>query len=291
MSDLAVLATVLILSAAPAFCADDVATVIAAHYPAELMSEEIPEIQTRFWDYKAIDLDGDSSTSEMVVLYSNLSEGQLCVLRTDAAATERLCAAEDLHGSRASLEVMDLESDGRPEFSATLHSFGDGGAFSWLFRWREGWETLTAEGEPLRDPLFFDFDGDGDLDALNGAEYRAETQLIHFWQGQGFEPGEWRVVQWTSLHRKEGPPTTKEYEVSLGEGEHDYRIRVAFDNGVTSATVSMNGSAIFAPHHFRPGVRALVSPTMTLTEPAQLRIELQGKPGGELYVIVESPPS
>ncbi|HSN67940.1 MAG TPA: hypothetical protein VLV48_01760, partial [Thermoanaerobaculia bacterium] len=86
---------------------------------------------------------------------------------------------------------------------------------------------------------------------------------------------------------REGATARVIRSISVPESRQgDYPIRVVTNDSVTSAKVTVDGRALFAPHDFRPGARVLTSEPTALTRTSEVEVELAGKPGAEIVLLV-----
>lgn len=301
MSKLTLLCAIVIsvISFAPhqALCATD-QDIALSFYPQSLIDEF-----ARFGE------DGETLNKQvstgrvgslLIAAYSNRFSGAIRVIQTAGSPSvvdEVNTDVYRLGGANASLRLLDLDGDGTPEVIVrySLMRFDE----DWIFKLKDAHLVFIGPAVQKRgctlsiaqNADYVDVDGDGTLELLvPPAGHTAETlTTIYKLTSAGFTPSADKILFRDRLVRDTAAPEDydtvvyaqagKNYTVRLVNGGRDGK------NAVTSALVTVNGSALFTPNDFKPKQHLLQVPFVAKAENT-VTVTVSGAPGSELLFLI-----
>jgi hypothetical protein len=280
---------------------------VATFFPQRLIDESQRDYEAggplpfQTFAFVAADLDNDGS-SFLVAAYSNGFSGVVRVLeRIDGTA--RVVDEPDLPlmgGIFPSVDVPDVEGDGRPEIAVSYSQAG-GSTADWVFRW-DG-TRLRLIGPVTRDERslvdtrlsnssFEDIDGDGIQEIVEptAADSGAPAWRVYRLEGSQY-------VDSTSLHFLDSfyiNPTTPQaatrgfvvanpgpgFQLTVINGDRDGT------NRVTAGTIRLNGHMVVSPAEIGADVRTVVRRVTVLGE-NRVEVSLVGDVGSWVLVTIE----
>jgi len=281
------------------------AQIVANAYPAELSAD--PDAQARFSTFVAFDMDGNGQTL-LIALYTNGTRAGLSVVNRGGQVLSHP-DTRSLKGFKGELEIVDLDHDGVPEIIVRLYS-GHGANIpdTWIYAWRGGQLTLISPTQRvhalditvLSQIAPVDLDGTGKLAILAFPGVRRDDNGNRVANGDGMvyalangmyapTPMRFTFAQSFVRHTASPNPTVKHFAASPGQATLRI-VNGAAPGGLTvdSARVILNGATIAAPSSFKPQTRTLAIPVQ-LTTDNNLSVELAGKPGAGIWIIVAGP--
>jgi hypothetical protein len=281
----ALIATLLLLTAAAAFAAD--ADIVAAAYPQRLITDYFANYQqagespVRFSHFAPLGAD------LIVAAYTNGFSGAIRVLRRDGTVVNE----PSLHitGIVPTVETVNLDGAGSDEVIVSFSS-ARGRETNWVFRWTGS--ALQQIAPLLVDAGWKDLDGDGKLEIyepsgeyghFDSAPEAPDLNVFHLSNG-GYVPSP-KVVFSRTFQRSTAAPQTAVEPFSVAAGVYTLRVT----NNRSSGSISVNGVAILTPKTLHP---AITTATMTVTLNAinVLAVELTGQPGSSVKVVIETIP-
>lgn len=277
--------------------------IVRQFFPQSLIDESEKDAQAGgpapFQDssFVTAELNGPGNGQFIVAAYTNGFGGAVRVLRKQNGSAA-LVSEPNLRmgGVFSEIDLVDVDNDNKPEVDVSFSS-ANGHFSTWLFKWT-GTElvsigpTTTRDGDiltQLRSPAFFDLDGDGVLEAVNGVETDDEPIRIFALQNGTYRL--WKNVNFFSTYvRHEGRPENVEDTFSvLSPGLYTLRV-VNGDrygkNRVSSAEIRLNGSVVVTPNRFNQQVREIVLP-VSIVSTNVVSADLQGAPGGQFIITIE----
>jgi len=285
------LITLMLCLFAAAVAADD-ADLVDAAYPQRLLTEyadyqDGTAPPAPFSDFASV---GDDL---LAAAYTNGFTGAILLLRRDG--TVALDPSLRISGVVPSVETVNLDGAGNDEVIVSFSS-PRGRDSSWVFR-REG-ETLTLIGPSavdedgdlyptIVDAGWLDLDGDGILElyAPSGdpGDFDAEPQPPSFVvyalsNGQYGPTGSLTYAR--QFERTTGAPNDFRETFLAVPGASTLKIA---NDGVSSASVRLNGATVVTPNMLNPDVRA-ITVDVTLQSSNTIEVELAGAPGSSLTV-------
>jgi hypothetical protein len=285
------LITLMLCLFATAVAADD-AQVVDAAYPQRLLTEyadyqdgTAPPAQLSDFAFVGDDL--------LAAAYTNGFTGAILLLRRDG--TVALDPSLHISGVVPSVETVNLDGTGNEEVIVSFSS-PRGRDSNWIFR-REG-ETLALIGPSavdedgdlyptIVDAGWLDLDGDGSLELYapsgNPGDFDAEPQPPSFvvytlTNGQYAPAGSLSYAR--RFERTTAAPNDFRETFLAQPGAHTLKIA---NDGVSSATVRLNGADIVTPNMLNPNVRT-ITVDVTLQSSNTIEVELASAPGSSLTV-------
>ena len=270
--------------------------IVRRAYPDALLQDfyrdaEPDEHAPIIYGFTRADLDGTGKQDYLVAAYSNVGHGTERVLRVVNGAPVVVAEStlRDLHGSACSVELRHLDTDPTPEIVVSYEVMR--GKAVWIYKWSNGALSLFGptrtdgfgqQHTVLANPVFVDIDGDGIDEIIVPAERNTDSVLSKTYQ---LRNGQFGLADPTlffaTYTRTDGDPDEFEDSVVAAPGKYVVNIVNGDRSGakkVTSATVQINGAAIFSPNDFKKQGRNLSAP-VTLPDRATITVEVAGAPG------------
>lgn len=281
--------------------------IVRSSYPDRLVrdfaeSAEEGETVPFLISHSRLDIDGQS---HILAAYSNGASAAVRLLRVQNSSP--IVVAEQpeglaLSGTDPALQLLDLDSDGRPEAIVTLRLMHH--RESWVFAISAGALRLLGPsrqnaGMKLSDATnaeFVDIDGDARTELLVPPSRFDENQTYKIYQlgPDGFRPTVTQLVLHDRFVRTTAEPDEYETTFSATAGQK-YVLRLingdsSGKNPVTSAVVRINGTVIVGPQHFKPKQR-VTEVSFQVQASNTLLVEVAGAPQSELRLIIVHPKS
>jgi hypothetical protein len=275
-------------------------------YPADLFASRNPDAPSRFSTFVAADLNRNGQML-LVALYTNGMRAGISVLDRSG----HVLSHPDLpflKGFRGELEAIDLDGDGVPEIIARLVA-GHGYDIpdSWVFAWRNGVLTLISptatvhnlQLTPLSQIAAVDVDGSGKLSllAFPGVHRDDSGKLVDDGDVEvyAFSNGKITATATTlsyaeTFYRSTSGPAKSVADFAATPGRKILRIinGTSAGNTVDSGRVTLNGVDIVRPTDFKPKIHVIDIPVQ-LSSQNHIEIDLTGKPGSGIWVMVVAP--
>ncbi|HSY48724.1 MAG TPA: VCBS repeat-containing protein [Thermoanaerobaculia bacterium] len=301
---LALIAISILSAALPACGQLSDAQIVANAYPSELSADQ--DATTRFSTFVAAGFGGGQTL--LIALYTNGTRASLSVLNRGGQVLSQ-SDMRSLKGFKGELEIVDVDGDGVPEIVARLYSgHGENIPDTWIYAWRGGQLTLISPTQRvhalditlLSQIALVDLDGTGKLAILAFPGVRRDDSGNRVANGDGIvytlasgqyaaTPLRFTYAQPFLRHTGSPDPVIKHFAASPGQAT----LRIVNGSApgglaVDSARVILNGTTIAAPSSFKPQTRTLTIPVQLAAENT-LSVELAGKPGAGIWIIVAGP--
>ncbi len=259
--------------------------------------------------YAVGDLNRDG-TVFIVAAYSNGFEGTVRVLQktgNNFGLISESSSRELLGGDFPKVELMDIDSDGRPEVIVSFVS-GRGPRGVWVYRWTGAALELISPAETdqygnrhtlLVEPDFIDLDGDGKLEIVQSTStgpyppgeilpIPPVTFEVFKFDGQKYVLLSNDFYQRNFYVRQTGAPIDSSASFNVQSPNSLYSMSIingaqAGTNRVSSASVKLNGNVIAGPNDFNQKVYVLVFQVPVQAQNT-LEVELKGQPGSYITV-------
>jgi hypothetical protein len=275
-------------------------------YPQRLSDESVADFQQggpapfRARAFELADLDGTGTANYIVAAYTNGFRAAIRVLKLQDS-TAILVTEPNLRllgGIFPAVKLVDIENDGRTEV-AIYFSSARASTFDWVFKWTGtelrliGPASVDEHGDvftDLGDSGFFDVDGDGMLEIVQGPLDAAE---VYKFDGQNFSLSK-TLNLFDTFYRHTGAPVVEMSEFEVANPGGGFVLTIingdrSGDNRVSSAVIKLNGVEVARPNDFSQQVGKIVRQVTVLAQNT-LEVELRGAPGGQVLVTVEPPP-
>ena len=242
----------------------------------------------------------------LIALYTNGSRSAISVVDRAGQVVSHP-SLPFLKGSGGELELIDLDNDGTPEIIAQLYSgHGLNVPDTWVFAWRSGQLVLispTGGRHNLQLSLLsqiapVDVDGTGKLSLLafpgvtqdddGNLVPKGTTKIYSLQNGQLKQAStQFTYAQWFSRRKSKPVTITRTFTGTPGATNllviNDKTVTTAVD----SARIVLNGAEVAHPSDFAPQTHVLTVP-VTLVASNTLSVEVAGKPGAGIWVLVQS---
>jgi hypothetical protein len=284
----------------------EIEQIVEQFYPQRLVDDSSARVQRggpapfRAKAFEVADLDGTGTANYIVAAYTNGFRAAIRVLKLQDG-TAILVAETNLRllgGIFPAVKLVDIENDGRPEVAIYL-SEARASTFDWVFKWTGaelrliGPASVDENGDvftDLGDSGFFDVDGDGTLEIVQGPLNATE---VYRFDGQKFSLSK-TLSLFDTFYRREGIPILQRSEFEVANPVGGFVLTIVNgdrngDNRVSSGTVRLNGVQVLSPNNLNQKVRKVVRQVTVLANNV-LEVELQSKPSGQILVTVEPPP-
>jgi hypothetical protein len=281
---------ILLLAVAPG-CLAATADIARRFFPEELIEGRggIVPVRERQTVSELADLDG-SGKRLIVAGYCNGSAGGVRILSPKAGGSVIATAIPEAMVCRdVSLRILDLDGDRRPEIIA-IASQQRGLPATWVFRWRGNALTLLGEHPDGSDATFTDatfvvLDEKGSIGIV---DHRSSDRLFTITNGVLHKVAELAAA--AIFVRQRAQPTDQHFDFAVTNT--DVLRDVVVINGdvdgsarVSNATVSLNGVVLLRTSAFKQRVLTL-TPPVGLSATNTITVKIDGRPGGQLTVLV-----
>lgn len=253
---------------------------------------------------------GANGGKQIVAVYVGDERAALEVINPAGGGSVLAVAATDaMFGRSATVQITDIDRDGKPEIIVLLRTFRSLPA-AMFFKWTGSAlldvTPLDADGvAAINDPTLMDVDGDGKFDVIDhkrtgGPQADDEEEKpvaiysVFRWNGAGFEPSTAIVGTFLRFSRGSGAPITDTRHSAVADpsGHWSLVIRNGDENGghrVSSGTIALNGSQVVAQNQFSQSVATLNVPVSVAAQ-NDISVKLAGSPGGEISVVLIKQP-
>jgi len=262
--------------------------------------------------FRLADLDGIGSQNYIVAAYTNGFSAAVRVLKLENG-TATLVTEPNLRllgGIYPALELVDIESDGRPEVVAFFS--GSGRTNDWVFKWTGtelrliGPASIDEYGDVytvLVNSGFIDVEGDGVLEIITPPTHRPfppalrdtikiDTYKIYSFDGQTYQLTKSLNYFDTFSRRTETPVvSTRGFDVQDQGDDFIFTVINGKPDGkdrVNSAVIRLNGVLIVGPSDLNEEVGQIVRKVSVLQDNV-VEVELKGEPEGQVTITVEPP--
>ena len=287
------------LFAAAAFAGD--AEIVAAAYPQRLIDQYVADFQEG--SAPPVTFQAFAPLGDVLVdAYTNGFTGAIRVIRRDGSVADD--PALRISGIVPKVETVNLDGTGGDEVIVSFSS-PRGRDSQWVFSWNGtalqliGPSATDENGvvyTTLIDGGWADLDGDGTLelyapgpsDGNDGEPAPGPMTLDVYRLSSGHYVPAPPVNYVRHFVRHMASPAAVSDTIRVSRTDVAYRMRVISD-GVSSATISVDGTVVLSPHDFNQQVRQLIVP-VSLQAASTLAVELAGAPGSGLLIVIEPAP-
>jgi hypothetical protein len=255
-----------------------------------------------------VDLDKSGNADYLAIAYTSVKIGYLRVVKlTPQPTLVGESGSTTYCDSPASVAVVDLDGDGRPELVMSCavgnRSIQHASFFKWsgtgLVVLNPPHDTRKNAWAPITDPNFVDLYGDGKLEVLSptGAWSGGEDSDEHPYDvfrlnGNHLVQAAVGVGYFNSFYRGTGKPYAEEVQFTVAPGVYVLTIvnGLRGANVVDSGVVTLNGSVVVTPSDFAKKKPVITLP-VTLTAQNTLSVELRSAPESFIHVTVAPQPA
>jgi hypothetical protein len=232
----------------------------------------------------------------LVAAYSNGGGGHLAVV-TDATPPVVVArSAEVLFDVAQSVELRDIDGDGKPEILATYLNRND--LLTWFFAFDPP-GTLRSLSEPIGNARFVDVDGDGHIEVVSVSVEKAEdpdgltvahpSYVLYALRDGRLVETDRKVFHYSTHARTKTTPVAETVDVHVPlPGAYQVTL-INGDAGAapcTSGEVLINGKTAFAERDFKKALRTMTA-DVGLAADNLIQVKLTGAPGCSVALLVE----
>lgn len=272
-----------------AFAGDDCTPTIMANFPRDL-AQNSGHLCTSI----AVRLEGSERPAYTVAAFG---DGTAAAVRVFDSETQVVGAATDAeaYGVTPLLTEVDVDGDGRPDVLLQMRA-AQGHLRSWLLRWNG--QTLSnvtpvdAQGDTLiGDAEFFDLDGDGKLELVEGT--RDGGADVYHLTDHGTYASPHRVAFLDSFARHSAKPLvhsstfnvpvndTTVHHMTIINGTRDGQHRAS------SASIALNDEPVLKQNDVNQHVGRITRDVSLVPGDNTIRVNVDGDPGARIQVVID----